>query len=100
MSQKFTEAQLESAFAELIDTEGYSHHLGNTLNLAEDEVILADDLRTFLLNKYKAENLTSQETNSIILQIKTLPAFDLYESNKKFMAWYNSTGKENHKSLF
>ena len=87
MSQKFTEAQLETVFAELIAIEGYSHHLGNTLNRAEDEVILADDLRTFLLNKYKAENLTEAEANNIILKIKFLPAFDLYESNKKFMAW-------------
>ncbi|MDA9874436.1 HsdR family type I site-specific deoxyribonuclease [Flavobacteriaceae bacterium] len=87
MSQKFTEAQLESAFAELIGNEGYPHHLGNTLNRAEDEVVLADDLRTFLLQKYETENLTESEANSIILQIKTLPVFDLYESNKKFMAW-------------
>lgn len=87
MSQKFTEAQLETAFAELIAIEGYPHHFGNTLNRAEDEVILADDLRTFLLEKYKADNLTKQEANSIILQIKTLPASDLYESNKRFMSW-------------
>jgi type I restriction enzyme R subunit len=87
MSQKFTEAQLEAAFAELIGNEGYPHHFGNTLNRAEDEVILVDDLRTFLLQKYKAENLTESEANSIILQIKTLPASDLYESNKRFMSW-------------
>ena len=85
MSQKFTEAQLEAAFSELIANEGYPHHLGNTLNRAEDEVILTDDLRVFLLNKYKGENLTESEANSIILQIKTLPASDLYESNKRFM---------------
>ncbi|MCG8208310.1 hypothetical protein [Tenacibaculum finnmarkense] len=53
--KKFTEAQLESAFAELIANEGYPHHLGNTLNRAEDEVILADDLRSFSLHKYKRE---------------------------------------------
>jgi type I restriction enzyme R subunit len=87
MSQKFTEAQLESAFAELIGNEGYPHHLGNTLNRAEDEVILADDMRSFLIQKYKSENLTETEANNIILQLKTLPAFDLYESNKKFMSW-------------
>jgi type I restriction enzyme R subunit len=87
MRQKFTEAQLETAFAELIAIEGYPHHIGNTLNRAEDEVVLADDLRAFLLNKYQAENLTEQEANSIILQIKTLPASDLYESNKRFMSW-------------
>ncbi|WP_405607024.1 type I restriction endonuclease subunit R [Polaribacter sp. Asnod1-A03] len=87
MSQKFTEAQLEAAFSELIAIEGYPHHIGDTLNRSEDEVILADDLRTFLLQKYKEENLTKQETDSIILQIKTLPASDLYESNKRFMSW-------------
>ncbi len=85
MSQKFTEAQLEAAFAELIGNEGYPHHLGNTLNRAEDEVIVADDLRKFLLQKYQEEHLTESEVNSIILQIKTLPASDLYESNKRFM---------------
>ena len=84
---KFTEPQLESAFAELIGNEGYPHHLGNTLNRLEDEVILADDLRAFLLQKYKSDNLTEAEANSIILQIKTLPASDLYESNKRFMSW-------------
>ena len=83
--KKFTEAQLEAAFSELIGNEGYPHYLGNTLNRAEDEVILADDLRAFLLNKYKTDNLTEQEANSIILKIKTLPASDLYESNKRFM---------------
>jgi hypothetical protein len=31
MSQKFTEAQLEAAFAELIGNEGYPHHFGNKL---------------------------------------------------------------------
>jgi type I restriction enzyme R subunit len=78
--KKFTEAQLESAFAELIENEGYPHYLGGALNRAEDEVILADDLRAFLLQKYQSENLTESEANSIILQIKTLPASDLYES--------------------
>jgi len=82
---KFTEAQLEAAFAELIKNEGYPHYLGGTLNRAEDEVVLVDDLRTFLLEKYKTENLTESEVNSIILQIKILPASDLYESNKRFM---------------
>ena len=39
MSQKFTEAQLETVFAELISDEGYPHHLGDTLNRLDDEVM-------------------------------------------------------------
>ncbi|MEN8886259.1 MAG: hypothetical protein ABF246_07700 [Winogradskyella sp.] len=61
---KFTEAQLEASFAEFIGNKGYPHHFGNTLNRAEDEVILADNLCTFLLEKYKVENLTQQETKA------------------------------------
>lgn len=85
MSQKFTESQLEHVFAELLANEGYQHHLGNILNRAEDEVILEDDLRLFLATHYDNENITTSEINGIILQLKTLPASDLYESNKRFM---------------
>jgi type I restriction enzyme R subunit len=85
MSQKFTEAQLENVFAELLANEGYPHHLGNTLNRAEDEVILEDDLRSFLATNYSKENITTTEIEGIILQLKTLPSSDLYESNKRFM---------------
>ncbi|WP_298351187.1 HsdR family type I site-specific deoxyribonuclease [uncultured Dokdonia sp.] len=85
MGQKFTEAQLETAFSELLENEGYPHHLGNTLNRAEDEVILEDDLRSFLASKYAIENISNTEIDGIILQLKTLPSSDLYESNKRFM---------------
>jgi len=85
MGQKFTEAQLEIAFSELLENEGYPHHLGNTLNRAEDEVILEDDLRSFLASKYAIENISNTEIDGIILQLKTLPSSDLYESNKRFM---------------
>ncbi|MDF4221081.1 type I restriction endonuclease subunit R [Maribacter sp. M208] len=85
MGQKFTEAQLETAFSELLENEGYPHHLGNSLNRADDEVILEDDLRSFLASKYERENISSTEIDGIILQLKTLPASDLYESNKRFI---------------
>lgn len=83
--KRFTEAQLEHVFAELLANEGYPHHLGNTLNRTEDEVILEDDLRSFLATHYAKENITTTEIEGIILQLKTLPSSDLYESNKRFM---------------
>ena len=82
---KFTEAQLENVFAKILANEGYQHYLGNTLNRTEDEVILEDDLRAFLTTSYANENITETEIDSIVLQLKTLPASDLYESNKRFM---------------
>ena len=36
---KFTEEKLEHAYIELLEQEGYPHHLGNTLSRSEDDVI-------------------------------------------------------------
>ncbi len=83
--EKFTEAHLEDVFAELLANEGYPHHLGNTLSRAEDEVLLEEDLRQFLQTHYAKENITTTEIDNILLQLKTLPSSDLYESNKRFM---------------
>ncbi|WP_321308184.1 type I restriction endonuclease subunit R [Marinifilum fragile] len=87
MTQKFTEAKLEQAFIELLQHEGYPHHLGSCIARKEDEVLIEEDLRSFLQQKYAKEQITKNEIDGILLRIKTLPASDLYESNKRFMRW-------------
>lgn len=82
---KFTEERLEESFIELLEQQGYRHVLGGNLQRQPDEVLLEADLRQFLLSEYAAAGITTNEVNSIILQLKSLPASDLYESNKKFM---------------
>ena len=84
---KFTEVKLEQAFIELLGNEGYPHFLGNTISRADDEVLIEEDLKNYLLNHYKKEKLSEIEAQSIILQLKTLSSADLYESNKKIMRW-------------
>lgn len=54
---------------------------------SEDEVLIEEDLKIYLLTRYKNINLTETEAQSIILQLKTLSSADLYESNKKIMKW-------------
>jgi HsdR family type I site-specific deoxyribonuclease len=82
---KFTEAKLEKVFTELLGNEGYSHHPGITIKRPPDEVLIEEDLQNFLLSQYKEEGITLNEVKSIILNLKSLPASDLYESNKKFI---------------
>ena len=82
---KFTEQKLEKAFTELLGQEGYPHHSGITITRRPDEVLIEEDLRNFLLNQYAQENITLNEVNAIILQLKVLPSSDLYESNKTFL---------------
>ena len=82
---KFTEEKLENAFTQLLEQEGYPHRLGATLVRKPDEVLIEEDLRNFLLKQYEDKGITINEVNSIILQLKSLPASDLYESNKSFL---------------
>jgi type I restriction enzyme, R subunit len=85
---KFTEAKLEQTFIELLGNEGYPHVAGSSLVRSDDsEVIIEDDLKSYLINRYRNEHLTRNEIQAIILQLKTLSSADLYESNKKFMQW-------------
>lgn len=82
---KFTEEKLEQAFTELLGQEGFPHHLGITISRKPDEVLIEEDLKNFLLTQYAAQGITVNETKSIILQLKSLSASDLYESNKTFL---------------
>ncbi len=84
---KFTEEKLEKAFTELLANEGFPHHLGNTLVRDTEEVIIEEDLINYLLSKYASKQLSLNEAKSIALQLKTLPASDLYESNKTILRW-------------
>jgi type I restriction enzyme R subunit len=82
---KFTEEKLEKAFAGLLEQEGFTHHPGITIIRKPDEVLIEEDLQTFLLTQYASHGITIYEVRSIILQLKSLPASDLYESNKTFL---------------
>ena len=84
---KFTEEKLEKAFTDLLGQEGFIHHVGAALVAARkpDEVLIEEDLRNFLLAQYKPQGITVTEVKTIILQLKSLPASDLYESNKTFL---------------
>jgi type I restriction enzyme R subunit len=82
---KFTEEKLEKAFTELLGQEGFPHHLGITLARKPEEVLIEEDLQSFLLTQYAGQGITVNEIKSIILQLKSLSATDLYESNKTFL---------------
>jgi type I restriction enzyme R subunit len=84
---KFTEEKLEKAFTELLGNENFPHQLGITIIRAVDEVLIEEDLLKYLLSKYESKHLTETEAKSIVLQLKTLPSSDLYESNKTILRW-------------
>ena len=82
---KFTEERLEQAIIELLQAEGYPHALGQDIAREPSEVLIKEDLKTFLGREYANDNITSSEINSIIRKLEVFAASDLYESNKAIM---------------
>jgi len=84
---KFTESQLEAAIIELLGEQGFPHLTGEQIVRAPTDVLIKEDLRAYLIAKYKKDDITEGEVDSIVKQLETLPASDLYESNKTFCKW-------------
>ncbi|PKM79834.1 MAG: type I restriction endonuclease [Firmicutes bacterium HGW-Firmicutes-14] len=80
---KFTEEKLERAVIELFEAERYKHFTGVQIHKELPEVLLRDDLKQYLLNRYSDEDITMNEINSIIRKLELYPASALYESNKE-----------------
>lgn len=80
---KFSEETLEHAVLELFGEVGISHSSGADIHREKTDVLLRDDLKSFLLNQY--EDITLSEIESIIRTLAVLPSSALYESNKAIM---------------
>ncbi len=88
MSLKFTEAKLEQAIIELLGEQGYPHVVGEQIAREDKEqVLIVDDLRSYLAKQYRGDAITESEIDTIVRMISTLPASDLYHSNKTFCQW-------------
>jgi type I restriction enzyme, R subunit len=79
---KFTEETLEQAIIELFEAENYQHVSGVHIHKEMSDVLLRDDLKAFLRNRYKKDNITENEINSVIRSLDILPSSALYDSNK------------------
>jgi len=84
---KFTEAQLENAIIQLLGEQGYPHVLGGELQRGATDVLIKDDLRTYLTLQYADVGITASEIDGIIRQLELLSPSDLYDSNKTFCKW-------------
>ena len=82
---KFTEEKLELAFIELLEEQGISYQYGKDIERDDGEVLLTDDLKHFLADRYKNDNITDSETTQIIRKLETYPSSDLYDTNKSVM---------------
>ncbi len=83
----FKEADLEIAIKDLLVQEGCKYVPGEAIVRGEGEVLIEQDLRDYLHRRYDSEGITDNEIQLLVMELRSLAASDLYESNKKFCTW-------------
>lgn len=77
----FNEHSLEMAIMELFQSEGYIYTNGEEIHKEVSDVLLRDDLRMYLRNRYVNEGITALEVESVIAQISADNGFTIYDKN-------------------
>lgn len=80
---KFKEAELEKAIIELFTQEGYQYTYGEDIQRDFTDILLEDDLRTFLQRRYADKNLSETEMQKIIHMLSLIPSAPLYNANRQ-----------------
>jgi type I restriction enzyme R subunit len=77
----FDEHALELSIMEMFAEMGYTHVCGNEIHREKTDVLIADDLRLFLTDRYASEGITKNEIDGILLRLRTISGA-VYEANK------------------
>lgn len=77
----FNEHALEMSVMDFLQAEGYAYVCGNKIHRERTEVLLVDDLKQYLLNRYAKEGITLSEIDGIILKLRNISG-TIYEANK------------------
>lgn len=77
----FNEHALEMAVMELFENEGYIYTNGEEIHKELSEVLLLDDLRAYLFNRYAEQEISSLEIERVISKLKSDGSGSLYENN-------------------
>lgn len=82
---KFNEQSLELAVIALLEAEQIQYENGKFIHKEMSDVLLRDDFKQFLMNRYAADGITLSEITSIIRKLEVFPSSVLYDSNKQIM---------------
>lgn len=77
----FNEHTLEMAIMDLFRQEGYTYTNCEQIHKERSDVLLRDDLRTFMRSRYAADGITSVEVESILARLTANVGGSLYENN-------------------
>jgi type I restriction enzyme R subunit len=77
----FNEHSLEMAIMELFEQQGYSYVNGETIHKELSEVLLRDDLKLYLMDRYSAEGITPLEIERVVAKLTADNGEPLYQQN-------------------
>lgn len=79
--QIFNEHALEMSIMELFQDEEYTYINGESIIRNKSDVLLTDDLRKYLHDRYFSEGITDSEIDGIVLNLRSISG-TIYEANK------------------
>ena len=79
--QPFNEHTLEMAIMELFEKEGYIYTNGEEIHKEISDVLLRNDLRLYLQNRYACEGITLIEVDRVIAKLTANASGSLYDNN-------------------
>ena len=77
----FNEHALEMGIMELFEQQGYSYQNGETIHKELSDVLLRDDLKLYLMDRYSAEGITTLEIERVIAKLTADNGAPLYQQN-------------------
>ena len=81
----FNEAQLEQSIIQLFLEQGYTYYPGDTITREDDDVLLREDIRDYLAERYKGEDITKDEIDRAIRIMERQEGGSVYDENRDFM---------------
>ena len=80
---KFTESELEKAIIELFEQQGYTHISGDNIHRKYEDILLLDDLRSYINSRYSSESASDIEMQKIINRLSLIPSAPIYSGNRE-----------------
>lgn len=79
---KFTEGELEQAIIELFEQQGYTYVPGESIHRKYEDILLTDDLRSYLVSRYN-NDLSDVEIQKVINKLRLINSTPLYIGNRE-----------------
>ena len=83
---KYSESNFENSVIELFEKENYIYECGYDIHRTNEEIILIDDFKGYLLKRYPELNLQPEEIDAVIHNLLSTRGTSLYETMKATLA--------------